>query len=443
MKISEINKKTPNYYLRLHSINVFDFSDTFVFQKSENRMLWIILSGSGSYRLSSSDEDKKYKKHSLISKPCADEWIFTSVNSQTSVFCAEYKLYVSSTDIGENPQDGFQMNYHTVDFDFDYDTKNVSGFLPDAVGYIQAMLTIFNTEKAREVILAKRIEYFLSALIEYERINNDMVFRSLSAVAISCLKPSDHPEFKLDIGNIAIKTGHQEKKPSTAVTFYVNHKYVELPKLPDNYLYEYYPDTQGGTFCSFSMKTDSSFKIWFFSGPSVSGRSIADILNDGYISFSARSNVTCRLQLGLYSIPSYNSVNYYFDIAKANEWVKIRIPLLANQKSATKSPYVMQALAYIQDNFREKITVDEIAKQILINPTYLSGLFHKEVGQPITSYINFCRINLAKQLLFESDQTITSIAAYVGFYDSSHFLKAFKKMVGISPKEYRRIKGTK
>lgn len=61
----------------------------------------------------------------------------------------------------------------------------------------------------------------------------------------------------------------------------------------------------------------------------------------------------------------------------------------------------------------------------------------------MTSYINFCRINLAKQLLFESEQTITSIGAYVGFYDSSHFLKAFKKMVGISPKEYRRIKGTK
>lgn len=443
MKISEINKKTPNYYLRLYSINVFDFSDTFVFHKSENRMLWIILSGSGSYRLSSGNEDKKYKKHSLISKSCADEWIFTSVNSQTSIFCAEYKLYVSSTDIGENPQDGFQMNYHTMNFDFDYETKNISGFLPDAADYIQAMLTIFNTEKAREIILAKRIEYLLSALIEYERINNDTVFRNLSAVAIGCLDQASLPEFKLDIGNIAIKNGHQEKNPSTAITFYVNHKYVELPKQPDNYLYEYYPDTSAGSICSFSIKANNSFKIWFFSGPSISGRSIADILSDGYISFPVRSNVTCRLQLALYSIPSYNSVSYYFDIPRSNEWVKIRLPLLANQKSATKSPYVMQALAYIQENFRERITVDEIAKQILINPTYLSGLFHKEVGQPMISYINFCRINLAKQLLFESDQTITSIAAYVGFYDSSHFLKVFKKMVGISPKEYRRIRGTK
>ena len=103
----------------------------------------------------------------------------------------------------------------------------------------------------------------------------------------------------------------------------------------------------------------------------------------------------------------------------------------------------MQALKYIQDNFREKITVDEIAKHILINPTYLSGLFHREVGQPITSYINFCRINLAKQLLFETDETITAIAAQTGFYDSSHFLKAFKKAVGITPKEYRRTEKKK
>lgn len=443
MRSSEIVNGFQNYSLKLYSSDICSFSEAFTFPQSENQRLWIIISGNGIYFNSTDNDPKKYKKHCFISKNCSDEWIFTPANSQTSVFYAEYKLFVSSSATADSSGNGFQMNFHICEHEFEYETKQAADYLPDADAYIQAILKIFRNEIPKEVLLAKRIEYVVTSAIEFECANRLMVFHYVSAVAIECLEPIKHPDLTLDFSNIKIKFEKEHDVTETIMTFYTNHKYIELPKQTYNYVYEYYTDIIKNRFCRFTVKSKDLFKIWFFRGPKTDGSSITDILKNGYISFSVKSNKSCRLQLSLYSIPSYNSIPYYFEVKKTDKFNEYRIPLLTNQKSATKSPYVMQALKYIQDNFREKITVDEIANHILINPTYLSRLFHREVGQPITSYINFCRINLAKQLLFESNGTITSIAAQTGFYDSSHFLKAFKKAVGMTPKEYRHIEKKK
>lgn len=443
MQLSTLENNSPDYSLKLCSVNIYNFSEAFTFPQSENQRLWIIISGNGAYYNTRDEQTRKYKKLSFISKECSAEWIFTPANSQTSVFCAEYKLYASSPLADDNAGRGYQRDYRIFSHEFEWDAKQATDYLPDAATYLQAMLDVSATEQTKAMILSRRIEYIVTTAIEYERINNDMVFGKVSAVAFEYFEPMCLPELALDIGNIKIQSAKPHEAPDTFMTFFASHKFVELPRQPDNYVYELHNDPVKNEYCKFTVKSSDLFKIWFFREHKTDDCSLTDILKTGYISFSVRSNEACKLQISLYSIPSYISVRYYFEIKQADEWTEFKIPLLTNQKSANKSPYVLQALKYIQDNFREKITVDEIAKHILINPTYLSGLFHREVGQPITSYINFCRINLAKQLLFETDETITAIAAQTGFYDSSHFLKAFKKAVGITPKEYRRTEKKK
>jgi AraC-like DNA-binding protein len=68
---------------------------------------------------------------------------------------------------------------------------------------------------------------------------------------------------------------------------------------------------------------------------------------------------------------------------------------------------------------------------------YLTYCFRKEMGLTPVIYLNRYRINKARQLLVESNQSITEIALAVGFSDSGYFSRLFRREVGIPPESYR------
>ena len=72
-----------------------------------------------------------------------------------------------------------------------------------------------------------------------------------------------------------------------------------------------------------------------------------------------------------------------------------------------------------------------------INPSYLSSLFSKEVGMPLTQYVNQRRIQFSQGMLIGSDASIQSIARRCGFSDVQYFNRIFKKLVNTTPKLYR------
>ncbi len=78
-----------------------------------------------------------------------------------------------------------------------------------------------------------------------------------------------------------------------------------------------------------------------------------------------------------------------------------------------------------------------IADKIHMNPDYLSYLFHKKTGQSLVSFINDERIFAAKTLLLVTDETMPAIAEAVGYFDSSYFFRQFKKITGMTPRQYR------
>ncbi|GAA0790598.1 hypothetical protein GCM10008910_00430 [Faecalicatena orotica] len=69
----------------------------------------------------------------------------------------------------------------------------------------------------------------------------------------------------------------------------------------------------------------------------------------------------------------------------------------------------------------------------------MSGLFKKEVGEPITEYLTRYRIEKAKELLKDNTMRLREIAEMVGFNDVSYFSNTFKKVAGMSPTEYRTL----
>ncbi len=98
---------------------------------------------------------------------------------------------------------------------------------------------------------------------------------------------------------------------------------------------------------------------------------------------------------------------------------------------------VKLALAYIHQHYMQAISRVDICEVLGISENYLSRLFHQELGLTLVEYINRYRMNIAKQLLCDTDASITDIAQQTGFDDPAYFSRVFARYVGVSPRRYR------
>ena len=112
--------------------------------------------------------------------------------------------------------------------------------------------------------------------------------------------------------------------------------------------------------------------------------------------------------------------------------------LLELQQQKKNNPYVTRIKDHLHLHYTEPVTVELIAREIQLNPVYCGALFSKETGQTILQYTNQLRITKAKELLHFTNDPVSEIAAEVGIEDLYYFSRLFKKLVGISPSEYRK-----
>lgn len=110
---------------------------------------------------------------------------------------------------------------------------------------------------------------------------------------------------------------------------------------------------------------------------------------------------------------------------------------MVNQASPVLSDIVVQVMSYIKHNYRNSITLEDIADSVHLSPNYLSGLFRKTIGITITEYLMSVRMRNAIVYLINSDKTIQEISEAVGYNSYEHFERLFKRRFGISPKEFR------
>ena len=111
------------------------------------------------------------------------------------------------------------------------------------------------------------------------------------------------------------------------------------------------------------------------------------------------------------------------------------------EKDSPASCFIVKnALAYIEENYREKLKLSDVADQIYVSQWHLSKLLNKHTGQNFSEILNTIRIEKAKELLKDPSLRIGDIAEEVGFLDVAHFSRVFKKQAGISANEYRNTK---
>ena len=110
----------------------------------------------------------------------------------------------------------------------------------------------------------------------------------------------------------------------------------------------------------------------------------------------------------------------------------------ASKRRSLQKSLVMQAIEFIEKNYTEDITVDMISSKLFISSSHLSQLFNKEFNHGLNRYLINYRITMAKELLTTDAEPIYRIAAKVGFSDSKHFSKTFKKITGMSPVQFKK-----
>lgn len=96
---------------------------------------------------------------------------------------------------------------------------------------------------------------------------------------------------------------------------------------------------------------------------------------------------------------------------------------------------------YINENYGESITLQDIADKFYLNPSYLSRSFKKAEGKNLITYLTEIRIKHAEKYLQEGQHKLAEVAFWVGYDDYSYFNKVFKRYTGISPSEYMKHQG--
>jgi YesN/AraC family two-component response regulator len=125
-------------------------------------------------------------------------------------------------------------------------------------------------------------------------------------------------------------------------------------------------------------------------------------------------------------------------ISLGEEIIKSYIEVINNDEVISENQIIRHALDYIHSNIEKKITLEKVAAHIHISSNYLCYLFKENTGFKFCEYINICRINVAKDFLDNSSNSLEMISFECGFNSQSHFSTTFKKYVGVSPNEYRK-----
>lgn len=151
---------------------------------------------------------------------------------------------------------------------------------------------------------------------------------------------------------------------------------------------------------------------------------------------------------GLYPEIAYNLSDSYIqhieELNKIDSVTKLLEEILpdfaervtkANRSGFSKTILLCQD--YIFNHLHEDLTLESLAKQLRISPSYLSNKFKEETGETLKAYIRHQKIEEAKNLIVYSDLSISEIYALLNFHDQSYFTKVFKKITGLTPKQYK------
>lgn len=107
------------------------------------------------------------------------------------------------------------------------------------------------------------------------------------------------------------------------------------------------------------------------------------------------------------------------------------------ERKTPNARYVEQAIELIASSYIGGITIEAAAEKMSISASYLSRIFKQETGYTFVDYLTYYRIKRAMELLRSPATRIYEVADLVGYTDARYFSQIFRKLTGVTPKEFR------
>lgn len=123
-----------------------------------------------------------------------------------------------------------------------------------------------------------------------------------------------------------------------------------------------------------------------------------------------------------------------FWLLEDNDDIDVRAPA-----EIDKSEMIRAALEYITENYSENITIEQLAETVHLSKSYFMSRFRQAAGVSAVEYITQIRIRAACSALLERSDTVSEIGFECGFRNLSNFNRQFKRIMGCTPNEYRRL----
>jgi two-component system, response regulator YesN len=138
-----------------------------------------------------------------------------------------------------------------------------------------------------------------------------------------------------------------------------------------------------------------------------------------------------RDQAMKYSVPGYKSLKSIYPAADNSSGQKY---------SEEVQACISNAVKYIRDNILTGINQDDVAKAVNISRGYFSACFRDIMGKSFSDYVKGLKIQMAEELLQQTNKPVYWIAEQLGFQDEKYFSKIFREQIGMNPSEYREQK---
>ncbi len=113
------------------------------------------------------------------------------------------------------------------------------------------------------------------------------------------------------------------------------------------------------------------------------------------------------------------------------------LELVLNVRNMRHQRLIMRATQYMQEHFNQALSLEDLARVVYLSPFYFSHIFKEEMGMTFIEYLTSLRINEAKRLLRDTLLAVGTIAEQVGYNDVNYFSRVFKKVVGMTPSQFR------
>ena len=105
--------------------------------------------------------------------------------------------------------------------------------------------------------------------------------------------------------------------------------------------------------------------------------------------------------------------------------------------STIKNEHIKAAISYIKANYKNDLSLTEVANYVNLTTYHFSKLFKSTIGTSFINYITTLRIEKAQDMLLDTFMSVAEISKNSGFSSTNNFFRVFKKITGMSPQQYR------